>query len=384
MRTSRLTSFIAGSVCGFAMMMGSLLLSSCSGEGTGGGGTTIPMDAQCQPGQKSCVGNTLNSCSDNGTFVPEIDCAGSKVCDATLGCVDCSPGNNLCVGTEVHSCNPNGTAGPLVQACDFAQTCRGGACIDSCELAASEFIYLLDSSNQLLSFEPRTDTAPMAVKVIGKVMCPTGTSPNSMSVDRRARAWLNYDDGKLYKIPTNNPASCADSGYQTGVVPTAKVGMGFVSDSPGSKVESLFLASFGNPSQLWKLNPLDAAPIVSSKIGTFASSATSPEMTGTGAAELYAYFPAADATHRIIRVNKTTAQADLTWSLPPLASAPGAWAFAQWGGRYYVFVTESSISRIYRWDPNAAAGMQWVRVQDNLATRIVGAGVSTCAPTTVG
>ena len=117
---------------------------------------------------------------------------------------------------------------------------------------------------------------------------------------------------------------------------------------------------------------------------TFPASPTSPEMTGTGAAELYAYFPATDASHRIVRVNKTSAQAELTYSLPPLGSSPGAWAFAQWGGRFYVFVTESSVSRVYRYDPAAAAGTQWIRVQDNLTTRIVGAGVSTCAPTTVG
>ena len=101
MRTSLWTSFISS----FALMMGSLLTSSCSGEGAGPG-TEIPPDAQCQPGQKSCVGNVLNSCSDTGLFVPEIECAGSTVCDATLGCVSCSPGNNLCVGTEVHAATP--------------------------------------------------------------------------------------------------------------------------------------------------------------------------------------------------------------------------------------------------------------------------------------
>jgi hypothetical protein len=368
----------------FALMMGTLLTSSCSTDGTGPGGTELPPDSQCQPGQKSCIGNVLNICSSQGTLVPDLECASSLVCDSILGCVACSPGNNLCVGNEVHSCNSDGSPGPLVQACDFAQTCKAAACIDSCELAASEFIYLFDDANQLRSFEPRNDTAPTAVKMIGKVTCPTTGSPNSMSVDRRARAWLNYSDGKIYRIPTNNPAFGMDSGYKPGVIPANQVGMGFVSDAPGSKVESLYLATTTSPSSLWKLNPLDAVPITPVKVGNFAASATGPEMTGTGAAELYAYFPAADNTHRIIRVNKTTAQADLTWNLPPLASTPGAWAFAQWGGRYYAFVTENGISRIYRWDPNAAAGQQWTRVQDSLPNRIVGAGVSTCAPTTVG
>ena len=40
--------------------------------------------------------------------------------------------------------------------------------------------------------------------------------------------------------------------------------------------------------------------------------------------------------------------------------------------------------RVYRYDPTQPDNMKWVRVQDNLPTRIVGAGVSTCAPTKVG
>ena len=323
-------------------------------------------------------------------YAPTSECASSLVCDPQLGCAfACAPGTNTCVQNEVHSCNSDGNPGGLVMACDFAQTCRGGSCVDSCELAASEFIYLLDfQQSQLLSFLNRAWTpqpAPSRSSAAGAGgVCPTATAPNSMSVDRRARAWLKLRRRQAAaKIPTNNPASCVDSGYQRASFPRPRWGMGFVSDSPGAKVESLYLASFGTASQLWKLNPLDPTPIVSTKIGNFASSPTSPEMTGTGAAELYAYFPAADATHRIIRVNKTTAQADLTWSLPPLASSPGAWAFAQWAVATYAFVTESKHKPRLSLDPNAAAGSQWVR-QDNLPTRIVGAGVSTCAPTTVG
>ncbi|HMU41324.1 MAG TPA: hypothetical protein PKE31_20110 [Pseudomonadota bacterium] len=374
---------LRSSFMGFFFGVFTLCAGSCNDSG-GIGGSELPPGAVCQPGEKKCLGNVLSTCNEVGEYTQTLECSTATVCDAALGCVACTPGANTCVQNEVHSCNPDGTPGALLAQCDFAQTCRGGQCVDSCELAASEFVYLLDSSNQLLSFEPRNDTAPNAVKVIGKISCPTGSSPNSMSVDRRAYAWLNYDDGKLYKIPTNNPSKCVDSGYQRDGAMTAKVGMGFVSDTAGSKIESLYLATFGSTSQLWKLNPLDAAPIKPTKIGNFATSQTSPEMTGTGAAELYAYFPATDANHRIIRVDKTNAQAALTWTIPPLASSPGAWAFAQWGGRYYVFVTENNISRVYRWDPNATGSAQWVRVQDTLATRIVGAGVSTCAPTVVG
>ena len=166
-----------------------------------------------------------------------------------------------------------------------------------------QFIYLLDSRQPAAVVLNRAWTPqPAPSRFVGKVVNrrpPRQTRCRSIA---RARAWLNYDDGKLYKIPTTRrPAST--SGYQTGVVPTAK--MGFCSDSPRRQVESLYLASFGT-----RIAALEAQParpdarLSSTKIGNFASSPTSPEMTGTGAAELYRTFRQADATHRIIRVNK--------------------------------------------------------------------------------
>ena len=75
---------VTGLASGLALTIGLLVTSGCSGEGTGSG-TEIPSDALCQPGQRTCLGNTLNTCSSDGLYVPELDCAGSKVCDATLG-----------------------------------------------------------------------------------------------------------------------------------------------------------------------------------------------------------------------------------------------------------------------------------------------------------
>jgi hypothetical protein len=58
------------------------------------------------------------------------------------------------------------------------------------------------------------------------------------------------------------------------------------------------------------------------------------------------------------------------------------WAFAHWGGRYYQFVTTSDgKGYIYRFDPQTKTNDL---VQMNMKYPIVGAGVSTCAPTTIG
>jgi hypothetical protein len=64
-----------------------------------------------------------------------------------------------------------------------------------------------------------------------------------------------------------------------------------------------------------------------------------------------------------------------------------AWAFAQWGGTFYVFVTTVDI---LGGNPNAAVhtinratGAHSVALQ-NQQYVVVGAGVSTCAPIVIG
>jgi hypothetical protein len=64
-----------------------------------------------------------------------------------------------------------------------------------------------------------------------------------------------------------------------------------------------------------------------------------------------------------------------------------AWAFAQWGGKFYIFVTtqqgilgtlNSTVRSIDR-----ASGVS-MTLMENLPNIIVGAGVSTCAPVVIG
>ena len=54
-----------------------------------------------------------------------------------------------------------------------------------------------------------------------------------------------------------------------------------------------------------------------------------------------------------------------------------AWAFAHWGGKFYVFVTIDDNSMVFEVDCKTGESK---RVIEKLPTQIVGAGVSTCAP----
>ena len=154
-------------------------------------------------------------------------------------------------------------------------------------------------------------------------------------------------------------------------------GMGFVSDAVGARTEMLYIGNNMNGTK--GLGRIDPTSLMLSKFADFPPGVSaSPEMSGTGNAEWYGYFPSTTAgQHIIVRLNKNNGTFDTTWQLPPLPAAPNAWAFAHWGGRYYQFVTNGGKNQIRRYDPSTQMN---VVVQDNTAYRIVGAGVSTCAP----
>ena len=355
-----------------------LLAASCNTQ------TLNDQGDACQAGQRRCAGSDAQTCGDDNLFHTAASCAADTMCDDALGCVACSPNTTLCANnnTEVRSCNADGSIGPLVTACSFGQTCQNGTCIDSCEIAASQFVYAVDSDNNFLSFEPRIDSQTDALKVIGKLDCTQTATPFSMAVDRKARAWVLYNDGNIFFVNPQD-ASCTPSDYQVGQMGFKQFGMGFVSDFQGSKTEQLYVGNNLSSGGTQGLARIDPASLLLSKFANFpAGTPTSPEMTGTGNAEWYGYFPSNQTDkHTIVRINKGDGSFDITWQLPPLPAAPSAWAFAHWGGRYYQFVTNNSKNQIRRYDPTTQMN---VVVQDDTSFRIVGAGVSTCAPVIPG
>src|SRR5690606_38109686 len=83
----------------------------------------------------------------------------------------------------------------------------GGSGGDDC-IDEARWIYLLDSSEQLVRFEPDS----MTLTVVGTLDCPVSGTPFSMSVDRNATAWVLYDDGRIYHASTTD-ASCTATSF---------------------------------------------------------------------------------------------------------------------------------------------------------------------------
>lgn len=106
-----------------------------------------------------------------------------------------------------------------------------------------------------------------------------------------------------------------------------------------------------------------------------------PEMTGTGGAELWGFMPNA-TTAKVVKFDKATATVSKSYDEPTLAGDMAGYAFAHWGGDFWVFLQKSGEFQSTVYQVDGATGT----IESTTAApgrTIVGAGVSTCAPTVI-
>ena len=97
-----------------------------------------------------------------------------------------------------------------------------------------------------------------------------------------------------------------------------------------------------------------------------------------GKAELWAYLPNV-VPPKVARLSKSTGASETVLQVQGLAGDPRAWAFAFWGGDFFVFLERATDSSTRVWKVDGASGALTPVLADTGRT-IVGAGVSTCAP----
>ena len=252
---------------------------------------------------------------------------------------------------------------------------NGDGCSDSAKL-----VYVVDENNKLSNFDPSTKT----FTDLGTLSCPAsgGATPFSMGVDRNTIAWVLYNDGELFHVDINNGLACTKTswGSSNGLM---QFGMGFSTNAAGGTDDTLFVAG-GNDSGATMpttatLAKLDTGTFSATTVGTVQGW---PELTGNGNAELWGFFPDQN-NPRVEKIDKTTGNAVTTYPLSSLAGMPTAWAFAFWGGDYWVFLAKDLECSTTVYQVDGTNGMIKSMTPTNTRT-IVGAGVSTCAPVIIG
>ncbi|MDP3151691.1 MAG: hypothetical protein Q8N23_03405 [Archangium sp.] len=326
-----------------------------------------------------------------------LSCAPSTTRVSERACTGCRTAEGIClVGNETDAC---GLQGVSCAQCVNPQVCAQGACIDmsgagggggftitadggvdDCS-AEAKLIYVVDQDRTLSSFNPRLIGQPNGPFIdLGQISCASepGAEPFSMAVDRNATAWIVYDSGELFTVDVKAiPLTCVKTGFmpQQNV---AKFGMGFVANEPGSKEETLFISGSDLASSLstTKFGTLMTAPPY--RVSVTGTLNGAPELTGTGDAKLWAFLPNVTPP-KVARLSKVNGAIESVFEAQALAGVPRAWAFAFWGGDFFVFLERSTDSSTKVWRVNGSTGAVTAAVGDTSRT-IVGAGVSTCAP----
>jgi hypothetical protein len=240
----------------------------------------------------------------------------------------------------------------------------------------TKLVYVVTEQNVLLRFDPEG----LAFETVGTLQCAAGpfAAPFSMAIDRVADAWVLYSDGSLFKVSTID-ASCETLAFQHGQAGFVTFGMGFASDEPEGETETLFVSKATNGLGDSALGTLAFPSLTITQVAPIPG-VGSAELTGNGLAELWGFFPEASPA-RVARVDKATAALSDAFELPSIANTQ-AWAFAFWGGNFYLFFKSyaDASSSVYRLDP--ATG-DFANVLPKTGWTITGAGVSSCAPTVV-
>jgi hypothetical protein len=243
-------------------------------------------------------------------------------------------------------------------------------------------VFVVTDQAILYQFHPPT----VEFKQIGVIACASGgATPTSMAVDRQGIAWVRHTDGALWKVSTKD-LSCELASLQPPQDQTfSKFGMGFSADVKGSSAEELFLSDHDGAG----LGKLDVTSGVVKLVGPYTGDLAGKtcELTGTGDGTLWGFFVTSPA--QIAQISKGTGAIISTKALPDVY-AGNAWAFSFYGGDFYVYTASlgngggpplaGGGSDITRYRPSDGS---ITVVKQKTGFTIVGAGVSTCAPTTL-
>jgi hypothetical protein len=240
---------------------------------------------------------------------------------------------------------------------------------NDCPDADSTLVYLLSSNYVLYSFYPPT----LSFKTIGKIVCPSASTPYSMAVDRKGKAYSVFDDGSLFQISTAT-AACAPTTYAPMQLGWKTFGMGFSGDQT---TEHLYVAEgSGNSTVSQGLATIDTTTFKLQKVGDFSAPISRCELTGTGDGRLFAYCVQQSGSGGLIaQVDPTNANV-IAQNALKVGDSTDAFAYAFWGGSFWIFTSAGSSTTVTQYDLDTLTETNVTSLPDV----IVGAGVSTCAP----
>jgi hypothetical protein len=261
--------------------------------------------------------------------------------------------------------------------------------INLCSDTAATVVYVIGKSGNLYVFNPATQ--PPVFGLVGLISCPGSLGrPFSMAVDRKGVAYVAYSEGSsmseaqfgtgIYRVNTRT-RDCKPTSYDAAKYGNVTFGMGFVADVSNRAAgdETLYISQNAFPNG--KLGTIDTTTFELNYVAPYNAAVALAQLTGTGDGRLFAFQPlvtqGSESTTEsfIAQIDPATANVIDTEPLPGLVAGDG-WAFAFWGGKFYVFTAPSGSTIVTQFDPSTKTS---VAVSDS-SDVILAACVSTCAP----
>ncbi len=254
---------------------------------------------------------------------------------------------------------------------------------NDCPDAGATLVYVVTAQSELFSFYP----PDRAFRKVGNLACPAsgGATPFSMTVDRKGVAYVVFTDGELFRVSTST-AACATTRFVIGQMGFTTFGMGYVAN-PEDGSETLFIAqddlvdNAAQPSSKG-LGIIDTTAFKVRLVAPFDPPMPPAELTGTGDGRLFAWAPdrppATSGSH-LYQIDKSTGRV-LGRNALRAGEPRDAFAFAFWGGDFYIFTSPQGPSTVTKVSLGGVGGGGSESTIATLPSTIVGAGVSTCAP----
>jgi hypothetical protein len=278
-------------------------------------------------------------------------------------------------GTTSEATTTTSTGGPDTTDTGAVEACP---CPDL-EVALDDGIFVLSKTAELWKYFPGKNEFTL----LGSIDCGLAPSTFSMGVDRQGSAWVQFSDLQIRKVDVTDPAACSDPGFMPGQDGIQNFGMAFVSNSADDKCDRLYgnhynlVAEGDMVSEFFSVDPVTLALVQLGK-----SDYGRAEVTGTGDGRAFLF--AGPDPSKLVEVDKASG-ATLEITPLPGVKTGGGFAFAFFAGDFYFFTDSMSDGKSevthLDYDDSDKNGLQDLAVvYQDAPLRIVGAGVSTCAP----
>lgn len=371
-RMRRACILLAGSLtlaCGSgAPLTGSDAGSDTTATGTGSTGATVATDTTGTGGEPTTSGAT-GGASETGTTEPLT--GGAQSTSGT--------GTSTGAQTVTGETGPGETDGTG----DTGETGETGV-VDACPcpdlvVGLDDGIFVLSKTAVLWKYFPGKNEMQM----LGVVDCGLPPSTFSMGVDREGFAWVQFSDKQIRKVDITKVSECSDPGFLPGQDNVGNFGMAFVSNSADDPCDRLhgnhynFKPEGDKVAEFFSVDP-DTLKLV--QLGK--SDYGLAEVTGTGDGRAFLF--AGPDPSQLVEVDKATGATESVLLLPGVKTG-GGFAFAFFAGDFYLFTDaesdgSSEVTHV-DFDDSDKNGKQDIKVVlEDVPLRIVGAGVSTCAP----